>query len=340
LCLNFLSKQKSFFTKGDISVRVHVTGGAGFIGGTATSILLDKGYDVTVLDDLSTGHRDSVDPRAKFIEGSLLDAQSIRASLTGCDVVMHFAAKALVGESVEKPELYHEINVNGSKNLLAEMKASGINRIVFSSSCATYGQPEFSPISESAPTLPVNPYGQSKLDVDMMLTEAAKDWLAAVSLRYFNVAGALKVSSGWLAERHETETHLIPNILNATSKNPLKVFGTDWPTPDGTCIRDYIHVVDLIDAHIKALALLEIGKHRIFNLGSGTGHSVAEVITAATNAVERAIPCENSARRAGDPAVLVADISRAKSELGWAPNHTLEEIVQDTWESQRSLQGL
>jgi UDP-glucose 4-epimerase len=325
--------------KGDSSMRILVTGGAGYIGGTATSMLLDKGYDVTVLDDLSTGHRDSVDPRAKFMEGSLIDAQSISNSLAGCDAVMHFAAKALVGESVEKPELYHEINVNGSKNLLAEMKVAGINRIVFSSSCATYGQPESSPISESAPTLPINPYGKSKLDVDKMLTEAAEDWLGAVSLRYFNVAGALKVSAGWLAERHETETHLIPNILKATSEKPLNIFGTDWPTPDGTCIRDYIHVIDLIDAHIKALALLEIGTHRIFNLGSGTGHSVAEVIAAATNAVERAIPCENSSRRAGDPAVLVADITRAKSELGWAPTHSLEEIVQDTWESQKSLQN-
>jgi len=321
-------------------MRVLVTGGTGYIGATAVEVLLSQGYEISILDDCSTGHADTAPAGVSFIQGSLLNSGDLAQALVGVDAVMHFAGKSLVGESVEKPELYHEINVNGSKNLLAEMKASGINRIVFSSSCATYGQPEFSPISESAPTLPLNPYGQSKLDVDKMLTEAAKDWLAAVSLRYFNVAGALKVSSGWLAERHETETHLIPNILNATSNNPLKVFGTDWPTPDGTCIRDYIHVVDLIDAHIKALALLEIGKHRIFNLGSGTGHSVAEVITAATNAVERAIPCENSARRAGDPAVLVADISRAKSELGWAPNHTLEEIVQDTWESQRSLQGL
>jgi len=318
-------------------MRVLVTGGAGYIGATATSMLLDKGHDVTVLDDLSTGHRDSVDSRAKFIEGSLLDSRSIKTSLTGCDAVMHFAAKALVGESVERPELYHEINVNGSKNLLAEMQVSGINRIVFSSSCATYGQPESSPISESAPTLPINPYGQSKLDVDKMLTEAAKNWLGAVSLRYFNVAGALKISSGWLAERHETETHLIPNILHATSEKPLKVFGTDWPTPDGTCIRDYIHVVDLIDAHIKALDLLVLNNHRIFNLGSGTGHSVAEVIFAAGNVVERSIPCENYARRAGDPAVLVADITRAKSELGWAPTHSLEEIVQDTWESQKNF---
>ena len=318
-------------------MRILVTGGAGYIGGTATSILLDRDYEVSVLDDYSTGHRDSVDPRAKVIEGSILDASATAAALVGCQAVMHFAAKALVGESVEKPALYHEINVNGSKNLLAEMKAAGIDKMVFSSSCATYGQPKLSPISEDAETLPINPYGQSKLDVDKMLTEAARDWLGAISLRYFNVAGSLRSKNGWLAERHDPETHLIPNVLKATSDNPLKVFGTDWQTPDRTCIRDYIHVVDLIDAHIKALELLTPGTHRIFNLGSGTGHSVAEVITAAETVLGRTVPRENSMRRVGDPAVLVADITKAQSELGWAPSHSLEEMVRDSWESQKSL---
>ena len=318
-------------------MRILVTGGAGYIGGTATSILLDRGYEVSVLDDYSTGHIDSVDPRAKVIEGSILDAPATAAALVGCQAVMHFAAKALVGESVEKPELYHEINVNGSKNLLAEMKAAGIDKIVFSSSCATYGQPKLTPISEDVETLPINPYGQSKLDVDTMLAEAARDWLGAISLRYFNVAGSLRSKNGWLAERHDPETHLIPNVLKATADNPLKVFGTDWQTPDGTCIRDYIHVVDLIDAHIKALELLTPGTHRIFNLGSGTGHSVAEVISAAETVLGRTVPRENSMRRAGDPAVLVADITKAQSELGWAPGHSLEEMVRDSWESQKSL---
>jgi len=318
-------------------MRILVTGGAGYIGGTASSILLDRGYEVTVLDDCSTGHRESVDPRAKFIEGSILDSPTTAAALVGCKAVMHFAAKALVGESVEKPALYHEINVNGSKNLLAEMKAAGIDKIVFSSSCATYGQPKLTPISEDVETLPINPYGQSKLDVDTMLAEAARDWLGAISLRYFNVAGSLRSKNGWLAERHDPETHLIPNVLKATADNPLKVFGTDWQTPDGTCIRDYIHVVDLIDAHIKALELLTPGTHRIFNLGSGTGHSVAEVISAAETVLGRTVPRENSMRRVGDPAVLVADITKAQSELGWAPSHSLEEMVRDSWESQKSL---
>lgn len=318
-------------------MRILVTGGAGYIGGTATSLLIDKGYEVTVLDDCSTGHRESVDPRAKFIEGSILDSQAIKTALVGCEAVMHFAAKALVGESVEKPVLYHEINVNGSQNLLSEMKAAGVTKIVFSSSCATYGQPKSSPISEDAETFPINPYGQSKLDVDRILTEAASDWLGAMSLRYFNVAGALKRETGWLAERHDPETHLIPNVLKATPENPLKVFGTDWPTPDGTCIRDYIHVVDLIDAHIKGLEHLTPSTHQIFNLGSGTGHSVAEVIAAAETVLGRVIARENSPRRAGDPAVLVADITKAQSELSWAPTHSLEEMVRDSSESQKSL---
>jgi UDP-glucose 4-epimerase len=316
-------------------MRVLVTGGAGYIGGTATSILIDGGYEVTVLDDCSTGHLENVDSRAKFIQGSLLNIEDIREALVGCEAVMHFAAKALVGESVEKPEFYQANNVDGSRNLLSEMAAAGINKLVFSSTAATYGQPKSSPISEDAETLPVNPYGQTKLAVDHMITAAAAGSLGAISLRYFNVAGALKSKNGWLTEKHNPETHLIPNILRATANNPMQVFGNDWPTPDGTCIRDYIHVVDLIEAHIKALEKISSGTHRIINLGSGTGHSVEEVISAASKVVGHEIPREYSPRRAGDPAVLVADISRAKSELGWSPTRLLEEMVRDTWESQK-----
>jgi UDP-glucose 4-epimerase len=316
-------------------MRVLVTGGAGYIGGTATSILIDGGYEVTVLDDCSTGHLENVDSRAKFIQGSLLNIEDIREALVGCEAVMHFAAKALVGESVEKPEFYQANYVDGSRNLLSEMAAAGINKLVFSSTAATYGQPKSSPISEDAETLPVNPYGQTKLAVDHMITAAVAGSLGAISLRYFNVAGALKSKNGWLTEKHNPETHLIPNILRATANNPMQVFGNDWPTPDGTCIRDYIHVVDLIEAHIKALEKISSGTHRIINLGSGTGHSVEEVISAASKVVGNEIPREYSPRRAGDPAVLVADISRAKSELGWTPSRSLEEMVRDTWESQK-----
>ena len=317
-------------------MRILVTGGAGYIGGTATSLLIDKGHDVTVLDDLSTGHLDAVDSRSKFIQGSLLDVRALRSALTDCEAVMHFAAKALVGESVEKPELYQLTNVNGSRNLLSEMVALNINKLVFSSTCATYGQPKSSPISEDMETLPINPYGKTKLAVDHMISEASQGSLSAISLRYFNVAGALKTKNGWLAERHDPESHLIPNALRATSNNPLKVFGSDWPTPDGTCIRDYVHVVDLVDAHIKALEFLLPGKHRIFNLGSGSGYSVAEVISAASSVVGHKLPYVNSPRRSGDPAVLVADNSRAKSELGWSPTRTLRDMVRDTWESQKA----
>ena len=317
-------------------MRILVTGGAGYIGSTATSMLLEKGYEVTVLDDCSTGHSDSVDSRAKFIQGSLLDVQSIRTALSGCEAVMHFGAKSLAGESVAKPELYREVNVGGTSNLLSEMKAAGINKLVFSSTAATYGQPKSSPINEDAEAHPTNPYGQTKLEVDHMITEAAKSGLAAISLRYFNVAGAFKSQSGWLAERHNPETHLIPNVLRATSLDPLKVFGTDWATPDGTCIRDYVHVVDLIEAHIIALQKVTPGNHRIINLGSGVGYSVAQVIAAGAQVLDREIPYENSPRRAGDPAVLVADISRAKTELGWMPTRSLEQMVRDTWESQNA----
>jgi UDP-glucose 4-epimerase len=235
-----------------------------------------------------------------------------------------------VGESVQKPEMYMENNVICSQNLLDAMKAMGIKKIVFSSSAATYGSPEISPITEETATNPTSPYGLSKAKVDEMLTARAKvDGFSAISLRYFNVAGALKSSIGWLAERHSPETHLIPNVLNATLENPIKIFGTDWPTPDGTCIRDYIHVVDLIDAHILALDSLSQPGHEIFNLGSGSGYSVREVITVAAKVLGRQIPSHDYARRDGDPATLVASIEKAERTLGWKPQRDLEEMIRD-----------
>ena len=301
--------------------RILVTGGAGYIGSTATAILADRGYEVVAFDDLSTGHSDSVDPRATFIQGSLLDPDALRNALVGCQAVIHFAGKSLVGESVEKPELYHHVNVDGTQNLLDAMKIHGIDRIVFSSSAATYGQPMENPITEETVASPTNPYGASKLAIDKMITAAG---ISAISLRYFNVAGAYQSANGWLAERHNPETHLIPNVLKATTENPLKIFGTDWHTPDGTCIRDYVHVVDLIDAHILALAAHKPHVHEIINLGSGSGYSVREVITASEKVLGRAVPAVESPRRAGDPAVLVASIVKAKSLLGWEPTRTLD----------------
>jgi len=307
--------------------RILVTGGAGYIGSTAASILVDRGHDVIVFDDLSTGHAESVDPRAEFFEGSLLDPDALRRALVGVSAVVHFAGKSLVGESVEKPDLYHHVNVDGTRNLIDAMKLFAIDRMVFSSSAATYGSPATSPITEDIQGSPTNPYGQSKLDIDQMISDAN---LSAISLRYFNVAGAHRAPSGWLAERHDPETHLIPNVIKATAESPLKIFGTDWQTPDGTCVRDYVHVVDLIDAHIKALSNLRHGKHEIINLGSGSGYSVKEVISSAQRVLGRDIPAVAAPRRAGDPATLVASIERAKSILDWQPTKSLDQMISDT----------
>ena len=311
--------------------RILVTGGAGYIGSTATAILADRGYEVIVFDDLSMGHADAVDSRATLIQGTLLDADALRSALAGCQAVIHFAGKSLVGESVEKPELYHHVNVDGTQNLLDAMAIHGIDKIVFSSSAATYGQPVDDPITEESVASPTNPYGASKLAIDKMIT-ATK--ISAISLRYFNVAGAFESSNGWLPERHNPETHLIPLVLRATETNPLKIFGTDWDTKDGTCIRDYVHVVDLIEAHILALDALKPHTHEIVNLGSGGGYSVREVITTAEEILGRPVPAIESPRRAGDPATLVASIVKAKSLLGWVPTRDLKTMISDAVKSQ------
>jgi UDP-glucose 4-epimerase len=280
------------------------------------------------------GHADTVPAGVRFVEGSLLNPARVAEALTGCEAVMHFAGKSLVGESVEKPDLYQSVNVDGTRILLDEMRKQSITKIVFSSSAATYGEPKVVPILETAETQPTNPYGATKLAIDHMITEeAAKHAISAASLRYFNVAGALKANRGWLAERHNPETHLIPNVLRSTQANPVKIFGTDWPTADGTCVRDYVHVIDLIDAHIKALNSLGNPGHEIYNLGSGSGYSVREVVKAASDAIGHQIPFVDSPRRAGDPAVLIADISKAKKQLDWDPTRDMTAMVADTLNS-------
>lgn len=311
--------------------RILVTGGAGYIGSTATAILADRGHEVVVLDDLSMGHADAVDPQATFIEGSLLDADALRNALVGCQAVIHFAGKSLVGESVLNPELYHHVNVDGTRNLLDAMAIHGIDRLVFSSSAATYGQPLDNPITEESIAEPTNPYGASKLAIDQMISASG---ISAISLRYFNVAGAYESKKGWLAERHNPETHLIPLVLRATEENPLKIFGTDWNTKDGTCIRDYVHVVDLIEAHILALAALKAHIHEIVNLGSGGGYSVRDVISEASKVLGRVVPSIESSRRAGDPASLVASIAKAKKLFGWEPTQNLTSMISDAVKSQ------
>ncbi|RBY93206.1 UDP-glucose 4-epimerase GalE [Blastococcus sp. TF02A-30] len=316
-------------------MRVLVAGGAGYIGSVVTAALLAGGHDVTVLDDLSTGHADAVPSGATLAEVSLHDSAPVLAEVRP-DAVLHFAAKSLVGVSQQQPEDYWHTNVGGSLALLEAMRAAGCRRIVFSSTAATYGEPDVVPIREDSPTRPTNTYGASKLAVDHMLTSyAVAHGFAAVSLRYFNVAGA----AFGLGERHATETHLIPLALQvaAGQRQSLTVYGRDYPTPDGTCIRDYVHVEDLSDAHLLALPAPADGEHRIYNLGNGRGFSVQEVVDAAREVTGHEIPTVDGDRRPGDPAQLVASSDRIRADLGWTSRHTdLVGIVRDAWEVARS----
>jgi len=316
-------------------VRLLVTGGAGYVGSVCTTVLLERGHEVVVVDDLSTGNADAVPEGAEFIEG---DIAAVAGSVLGSgdsaprfDGVLHFAAQSLVGESVERPEQYWQGNVVTTLALLEAIRLSGTPRLVFSSTAATYGEPERTPITEDAPTRPTNPYGATKLAIDHAITSYANAHsLAATSLRYFNVAGAYKGAG----ENRVVETHLIPLVLQVAlgQREKISVFGTDWPTVDGTAVRDYIHVLDLADAHLLALDSSIAGRHRIYNLGSGAGFSVREVISACARVTGLPIAAEDAPRRAGDPAVLIASSDRAVDELGWRPAHTdLDEIVSDAW---------
>ncbi|WP_067172369.1 UDP-glucose 4-epimerase GalE [Microtetraspora niveoalba] len=310
-------------------MRLMVTGGAGYVGSVVAAQLVEAGHDVTVLDDLSTGHADAVPDGARFVKGSITEAADVLAE--GFDGVLHFAAKSLVGESVERPELYWSHNLGGTLALLDAMRRTGVGRIVFSSTAATYGEPESTPIPETAPTRPTNPYGASKLAVDTALTAYAGLYgLAAVSLRYFNVAGAY----GRFRERHAVETHLIPNVLKVAlgERESVSVFGEDYPTADGTCVRDYVHVADLARAHLLALDACAPAAHAVYNLGNGTGFSVREVIDVCREVTGHEIPAVFGPRRPGDPAVLVASSEKIRRELGWEPDHTtLHSIVRDAW---------
>jgi UDP-glucose 4-epimerase len=310
-------------------VKLLVTGGAGYVGSVNAAHLVEAGHEVVVLDDLSTGHADAVPEGARFVEGELSQAAGPLLA-EGFDGVLHFAAKSLVGESVAKPELYWDGNVVATFRLLEAIREHGTPRLVFSSTAATYGEPERTPIREDAPTRPTNPYGASKLAIDTMITSYAHaHGLAAVSLRYFNVAGA----HGRFGERHAVETHLIPIVLQVAggTRESVSMYGDDWPTPDGTCVRDYIHVDDLAEAHQLALQKAQPGTHAIYNLGSGTGYSVLQVVEACRAVTGHPIPANTAPRRAGDPAVLIASSEAAASELGWKPVRTLEDMVGDAW---------
>lgn len=317
-------------------MNVMVAGGAGYIGSHAVRQLIEGGHRVLVVDNLYRGHTRAVHPGATFRKIDLADTPSLTEQLRehAIDCVMHFAALAYVGESVTEPLSYYDNNTAGTISLLRAMKAAGVKRLVFSSTCAVYGEPDATPIVETMPQEPINPYGWSKWCVERVLKDysAADKDFCFVSLRYFNVAGA--AADGSLGEDHDPETHLIPVLLLTALGRCEKatVFGTDYPTPDGTCIRDYIHVEDLCAAHIMAMDALRPGGGRFYNLGIGKGYSVKEVLAAAARVTGRKLPVEYGGRRPGDPAVLFADARKIHDDLGWSARYTeIDEIVATAW---------
>jgi UDP-glucose 4-epimerase len=311
-------------------MKIFVTGGAGYIGSVCVEQLLEAGHEVTVFDNLSEGHRSAVDPRAVFVRGDLGDPEGLKAALHGskAEAVMHFAANALVGESMVNPTKYFRNNVVGGMHLLEAMHACGVGRIVFSSTCATFGTPDRVPIDETFEQRPINPYGESKLMFEKMLRWYDEiHGIRSVALRYFNAAGA----SVRFGEDHRVETHLIPNVLKVAlgQKEAVSIFGTDYETPDGTCIRDYIHILDLAEAHRLALGSERSAK---YNLGTGGGTSVREVVACCERVTGRKIAVREEPRRPGDPARLIASSDRIRSELGWEPRYqSLDRIIESAW---------
>jgi len=311
-------------------MKILVVGGAGYIGSICTELLLDEGNEAIVFDNLGEGHRSAVDSRARFIQGDLAEREKIQETLSSTrpDAVMHFAASALVGESMRDPSKYFRNNISNGLNLLDTMVAARVQRIVFSSTCAIFGMPERLPIDETAPARPINPYGESKLAFEKILPWYDQIYgLKFVSLRYFNAAGA----TGKFGEDHRLETHLVPNVLKVAlgQKPRVEIYGTDYETPDGTCIRDYIHIVDLARAHILALGA---AKSEFYNLGTGGGSSVREVIAACREITGRKIDIVERPRRAGDPPRLIASSEKIEKELCWRPEfQSLDTIIESAW---------
>ncbi|HZS19244.1 MAG TPA: UDP-glucose 4-epimerase GalE [Candidatus Udaeobacter sp.] len=311
-------------------MRIFVVGGAGYIGSICAEVLLNEGHQVAIFDNLTEGHRRAVDPRAEFIEGELADRARIELALSNAkpDAVMHFAANALVGESMRDPSKYFRNNMGNGLNLLDAMVATGVRRIVFSSTCAIFGLPAQLPIEETTPTSPINPYGESKLGFEKILHWYDRiHGLKFVSLRYFNAAGATEN----FGEDHRQETHLIPNVLKVAlgQKPNVEIYGTDYDTPDGTCVRDYIHIVDLARAHILALSA---ESSALYNLGTGGGSSVREVIGVCSKVTGRKVSTVERPRRPGDPPRLIASSQKIKKELGWRPQfESLEAIIESAW---------
>ena len=314
-------------------MKILVTGGAGYIGSVVTERLVEHGHQVLVIDNLKHGHRAAVHPEALFLEGDLLDREWLQLQLRsqGIDAVVHLAAEALIDESVRNPGLFFQVNVTGGLNLLDAMAAAGIRRLIFSSTAAVYGEPEQTPIREDAALRPVNAYGESKLAFERMLPwYRTAHGLSHISLRYFNACGATARSG----ERHEPETHLIPILLDAALgvRPAVRLFGTDYDTPDGTCIRDYVHVADIADAHLVSLAGIDRVGAAAFNLGNGAGYSNREVIAAVERVTGRTVPVVAAERRLGDPARLVASSERISRELGWAPRFpALDTMIESAW---------
>ena len=311
-------------------MNVFVTGGAGYIGSICTEELLNAGHTVTVFDNLTEGHRSAVDPRAKFIEGCLRDNKLVKQSLLDAkaDAIMHFAASALVGESMTDPKKYFHNNLVNALKLADAAVETGVKKFVFSSTCATYGPPDRVPMTEDLPQRPINPYGEAKLMFEKVLIWYSQIYkLEFIAFRYFNAAGA----SEKYGEHHRIETHLIPNVLQVAlgQKSHVEIYGTDYPTPDGTCIRDYIHIKDLAQAHMLGL---QAGKTGFFNLGNGDGYSVKQVIEMCEKITGKKIPAMEKPRRPGDPPRLVAAANKAFSELGWKPQYPkIEDIVKTAW---------
>ncbi|NLF91370.1 MAG: UDP-glucose 4-epimerase GalE [Corynebacterium marinum] len=312
-------------------MKLLVTGGAGYVGSVCSQVLVEAGHEVVIVDNFSTGNRAAVPEGARLVEGDVRDVADGVLAEGGFDGVIHFAARSLVGESMVRPEDYWQHNVVTTLVLLDAMRAHNVANLVFSSTAATYGEPAQVPITEDMPTAPTNPYGATKLAIDHAITSYARaHGLGATSLRYFNVAGAY----GDIGENREVETHLIPLVLQVAlgHREKISMFGDDWPTPDGTPVRDYIHIRDLADAHVLALESNRPGTHRIYNLGSGDGYSVKQVIEMCRKVTGHPIPAEVAPRRDGDPAVLIASSEKIGAELGWDPARTdLETIVTDAW---------
>lgn len=325
-----------------MSQKLLITGGAGFIGSVLTAYLLDHGYEVVVVDDLSTGHSKALDSRANLLQTSILDKSALVVALEGVNTVIHCAAKSLVEESVSSPHLYSQVNTEGTRVLLEAMKEAQVTNIIFSSTAAVYGDSKIQPITESSEINSVNPYGKSKIEAEKLISNFCRNSFAGITFRYFNVAGSYQSSTGQLhIEEHKNESHLIPKILKNyienKEKTQVEIYGDNWPTKDGSCIRDYLHVTDLAHAHLLALDALKAGENQVFNLGSGSGYSVFEVVNEIENVVDGNLSKVIASNRPGDPAVLLADIDKARKELGWMPKANLKQIIFDSWQGAKQL---